>query len=91
MRLDVDELSVDCSFGNVHCGAMLSLDGLNGLLPHQREWATALALDNRGHIVFVGPRSVIYGVDEDYDWMIGRLVTFDEIFRDSLDGIVPPT
>ena len=91
MRLNADNVLTDCSFGNVHCGAMLSLDGLGGLLPHQREWATALALDNRGHIIFVGPRSVIYGVDEDYDWMIGRLVTSDEIFRDSLDGIVPPT
>jgi uncharacterized delta-60 repeat protein len=91
LRVNTDGTSVDCSFGNVICAAMLSLDGLGGLLPHQREWATAVALDNRGRIVFVGPRSVIYGVDEDYDWIVGRLVTSDEIFRDGVDGIVPPT
>ena len=62
------DFSRDSTFGNRGAGlAILSLDGLGGLLPLQREWATALALDNHGHIVLTGERSVIYGVDSDYD------------------------
>ncbi len=84
------DFSFDSTFGNSGLGrAILSLDGLGGLLSHQREWATALALDNRGHIVVVGERSLIYGVDNDYDWLVGRLNSSDEIFRDSFDGLVP--
>ncbi|HEX7694712.1 MAG TPA: hypothetical protein VF409_09495 [Sphingomonas sp.] len=90
IRFNAD-FSRDSTFGNDGDGlAILSLDGLGGLLAHQREWATALALDDRGHIVVTGERSVIYGVDNDYDWLVGRLDTSDEIFRDSYDGIVPP-
>ncbi len=85
------DFSRDTTFGNDGAGlAMLSLDGRGGLLLHQREWATALALDNRGHIILAGERSVIIAVDNDYDWLVGRLNTSDEIFRDSFDGVVPP-
>jgi uncharacterized delta-60 repeat protein len=80
----------DSTFGNDGDGlAVLSLDGLGGLLAHQREWTSAIALDNRGHIVVAGLRSVIYGVDQDYDWLVGRMNTSDVIFRDGADGVVP--
>jgi len=89
IRFDTD-FSRDSTFGNAGDGlAVLSLDGLGGLLSHQREWTSAMALDNRGHIVVAGLRSVIFGVDEDYDWMVGRMNTSDVIFRDGLDGVVP--
>ncbi len=89
MRFNAN-FSPDSSFGNDGLGlAILSLDGLGGLPAGQREWATALALDNRGHIVVTGERSRIFGVLEDYDWLVGRLDTSDEIFRDGLDGVVP--
>ena len=90
IRFNAD-FSRDSTFGNDGDGlAILTLDGLGGLLAHQREWTQALTLDNRGHIVVAGERSVIYGVDNDYDWLVGRLNTSDEIFRDSYDGVVPP-
>ncbi len=83
------DFSRDSTFGNDGAGlAILSLDGLGGLFSHQREWATALALDNHGHIVLTGERSVLYP-GNDYDWLVGRLNTSDEIFRDSFDGVVP--
>ncbi|MEO5560745.1 MAG: hypothetical protein ABIO49_12590 [Dokdonella sp.] len=89
IRFNAD-FSRDSTFGNSGAGlAIMSLDGLGGLFSHQREWATALALDNRGHIVLTGERSVLYP-GNDYDWLVGRLNTSDEIFRDSFDGVVPP-
>ncbi len=85
-----DDFSRDTSFGDTGAGSVtLSLDGLGGLFLHQREWATALALDNRGHVVVAGERSLLYP-GNDYDWLVGRLTTSDEIFRDSYDGVVPP-
>ena len=80
------DFSFDSTFGNSGQGrAILSLDVATG----QREWATALALDNHGRIVVVGERSWNNGASGDYDWLVGRLNTYDEIFRDSYDGVVP--
>lgn len=90
VRFNAD-FSRDSSFGGGGSGVViLSLDGLSGLIAHQREWATELTLDNHGHIVVAGERSALYGIDGDYDWLVGRLNTSDEIFRDSCDGVVPP-
>ncbi|MGH8173004.1 MAG: hypothetical protein ACREPX_07635 [Rhodanobacteraceae bacterium] len=82
----------DATFGNDGLGlAALSLDGESFLHTSQREWANTVALDNRGHIVLVGQRSydLAGGNPNDYDWLIARLSTNDEIFRDSLDGVIP--
>jgi uncharacterized delta-60 repeat protein len=85
------DFSLDFSFGPNVGGAqvILSLDGEDSLAFVQREWIQGMALDNRGHIVVAGERSLLYP-GNDYDWMIGRLSTEDEIFRDGLDGVVPP-
>lgn len=83
----------DATFGNDGLGlATLTLDGQSGLHSAQREWASALAYDNRGRIVIAGERSYdIGGLNpNDYDWLIARLNTSDIIFRDSVDGVVPP-
>ncbi len=84
-------LSRDTSFGTDGPGlAILSLDGLGGLFEQQREWATALALDNHGRIVLVGERSyLLNNVPSNYDWLVSRLNASDVIFRDGLDGVVP--
>ena len=90
IRLNID-FSRDTSFGMDGPGlTILSLDGLGGLFEQQREWATALALDNHGHIVLVGERSyLLNNVPSNYDWLVSRLNTSDVIFRDGLDGVVP--
>lgn len=92
IRLNTD-FSRDASFGTVttdHGVTILSLDGQGGLFTQQREWTTALALDNQGRIVLVGERSyLINNVPGNYDWLISRLNTSDVIFRDGLDGVVP--
>jgi uncharacterized delta-60 repeat protein len=90
IRFNTD-FSRDQGFGTGGGVVILSLDGLGPVeRPHQVEYATSVALDNRGRIVLVGPRSQNLGVDQDYDWLVSRLNTTDEIFVDSLDGIVPP-
>lgn len=83
-------LSLDASFGTYGMGlTILSLDAWWGGSP-QREWTTALALDNHGRIVLVGERSyAINSIPGVYDWLISRLNTSDVIFRDGLDGVVP--
>ncbi len=92
IRFNFDaNLGRDITFGTSASGlTILSLDGLDGLFTQQREWATALALDNHGRIVLVGERSyLINNVPGNYDWLISRLNTSDVIFRDGLDGVVP--
>ena len=92
IRFNAD-FSRDTSFGtDAHAGVtILSLDGLAELLyAHQREWTTALALDNHGRIVLVGERTYLMNnAPGDFDWLISRLNTSDVIFRDGLDGVVP--
>ncbi len=89
IRFNAD-LSLDASFGTYGPGlTILSLDVPLGS-PPQREWATALALDNHGRIVLVGERSYAIGsIPGVYDWLVSRLNTSDVIFRDGLDGVVP--
>lgn len=85
------DFSFDSSFGPQSSGKeTLSLDGQDGAFAAQQEWTNAMAIDNRGHIVVAGPRSWDVQSGNDYDWMVGRLSTFDEIFRDGFDGTVPP-
>ena len=91
MRL-LSNFVTDPSFGTdpSHHITLLSLDGLGGLDPAQREWGTAMAMDNHGRIVVVGERSYqLSNTPGDYDWLISRLNMSDVIFRDGLDGVVP--
>jgi uncharacterized delta-60 repeat protein len=90
IRFNAD-FSRDQGFGTGGGVVILSLDGLGPVeRPHQVEYATSVALDNRGRIVLVGPRSQNLDVNQDYDWLVSRLNTSDQIFVDSFDGIVPP-
>lgn len=90
IRFNAD-YSRDATFGNDGAGlAILSLDGQGTLASAQREYATALALDNHGRLVVAGNRSYSYGNSGDYDWLIARLRNdSDVIFRDGYDGVVP--
>ena len=89
IRFNAD-FSRDTSFGTAGDPGVtiLSLDSPVNL--PQREWTTALALDNHGRIVLAGERSyAIESFPGEYDWLISRLNTSDVIFRDGLDGVVP--
>ncbi len=91
IRFNAD-LSRDTSFGTAGDPGVtiLSLDGLGIWAEPQREWTTALALDNHGRIVLVGEHSFAFSsLPMFYDWLISRLNTSDVIFRDGLDGVVP--
>lgn len=69
---------------------ILSLDGYSSeLKPAQFEGINAMALDNQGRIVVVGKRSYDLGTITDYNWLVGRLLVHDGLFRDSFDGVVP--
>jgi hypothetical protein len=90
IRFNAD-YSRDTSFGNDGAGlAIVSLDGQGSMATAQREWASALALDNRGRILPVGTRSYNIASNNDYDWLVGRLVNSDDvIFRDGFDNRIP--
>ena len=90
IRFNAD-YSRDATFGNDGAGlAILSLDGQGSMASGQREWATSLALDNRGRVLLAGTRSYDIASSGDYDWLIARLDNADDvIFRDGFDNAIP--
>ncbi len=89
------DYSVDGSFAADHSGTLFaSLDdtGASGIVPSQREWATAIATDPlHGRIVFVGERSILISlVPNLYAWMLGAVhdgtvQVSDRIFANGFD------
>lgn len=90
IRFNAD-FSRDAGFGNDGLGlAILSLDFPDIVVA--AEWGSAIALDNRGRIAIAGNLNgqIVAENRPVIDWTIARLLTSDVIFRDGVDGNVPP-